>query len=168
MVEWMIDCAAMSKLGLTSEQVKVICLGHQVMRVLDLVSESCGTFDWYGSDIEVVCPTGVPHKLRHNHSGLIGTFEELKMNVSVIGQFLSGVFSGVQPGSSLVQPNDLSMTEDYPNTFKWPIEIQIHMVDTTYISVFCEKPHACEQLRNAFESYGIQPYDHGRGGTDVC
>ncbi|WP_158021830.1 hypothetical protein [Candidatus Protochlamydia naegleriophila] len=120
----------------------IVCLGIQLVEIVEFLETFLPSIVWYGSDISIISNTNnlfVDDKFSDYIPIKIGSSYELKKQSSKVFQFLSGVF--IASKNEIFWPKTAQIyTENL--TFR-PLEIndivlEIRAFDTTYFEIYSD------------------------------
>ena len=134
---------------------KVVCLGSQMISIINFLKHILEPHTWYGADIDAFGKGVKKFTLDPKYIKKIGTDASLIKICSEIDQFLSGLFFAIQNKYSVQKSIALNIsTEDEP--FR-PLNIEgilieIRTFDTSYFEFFSEDEIIIKKLSNKFKS----------------
>ena len=125
-----------------------ICLGSQLISVINVLKKNLPAHTWYGADVQAVGKGGVD--LSGFQLKSIGSDEQFISYCLNISQFIWGVFLCI---SKVCLPSNVELgTEDEP--FRSipcsGILIEIRMFDTSYIEIYSEDENMLKKISNNF------------------
>lgn len=134
---------------------KAICLGTQLISIVNALKDFLPKHIWYGADVDAVGKGTVNTNVNDIQINLIGTDLHFMQYCSGIDQFIWGVFLCIDSGflSQNIQGVELE-TEDEP--FR-PIAcngvlLEIRTFDTSYFGIYSEDKKIAEIISKQFNS----------------
>lgn len=127
-----------------------ICLGSQLISVIDVLKKILPAHMWYGADVQSVGKKRVNLNLSGFQLKSIGSDEQFISYCLNISQFIWGVFVCV---SKVCLPSNVELgTEDEP--FRSipcnGVLIEIRMFDTSYIEIYSEDVNMLKKISANF------------------
>ncbi len=133
---------------------KFICLGRQLISLINLLGNFLPNHTWYGADVDAIGKGAMKHNLNNPQLSMIGTDSEFIKYCTNIQQFIWGVFVCIDSHISTqkIQATKLE-TEEEP--FR-PIScdgvlIEIRAFDTTFFDIYSENLQFIQQLSNIYD-----------------
>lgn len=132
-----------------------VCLGRQVIEIIDFLEDFLPSLVWYGSDISITANTDtifLDEKFTLYTPTKIGNSYDLKKESSKVVQFLSGVF--IASEKNILWPKSLKIgTEDL---FR-PIEmngiiLEIRAFDTSYFEIYSDDYELIKKIATHYKS----------------
>ena len=120
---------------------KVICLGVQLISIVNSMSEFLPRHIWYGADVEAVGKCAMKHNLNDIKLNLIGSDSQFVKYCSGVEQFIWGVFLCVNINFSSQNMQDVELeTEDEPfrSISCDGVLMEIRAFDTSYFEIYSE------------------------------
>ncbi len=120
---------------------RVVCLGRQLISIIDSIKNYLAPHMWYGADVEVVGKNSTTHHLNDIQLRRIGTDLQFADYCHEVDQFIWGVFLCVDSNFSSQSILGIELeTED--KSFR-PVNIngalmEIRAFDTTYFGLYFE------------------------------
>ena len=133
----------------------IVCLGKQVIEIIDFLEDFLPSLIWYGSDISITANADtvfLDEKFTLYTPTKIGTSYDLKKESGKVVQFLSGVF--IASEKDIFWPKSLKLgTEDL---FR-PIEmngiiLEIRAFDTSYFEVYSDDYELIKKIATHYKS----------------
>ena len=120
---------------------KFICLGYQLISIVNSIKFFLPSHIWYGADVEAVGKGAMKHQLNDIHLNVIGADLQFIEYCSSIEQFIWGEFLCIDSNYSAQNIHGLELeTEDEP--FRSipcaGIIIEIRTFDTSYFEIYSE------------------------------
>lgn len=118
-----------------------ICLGSQLIFIVNLLKNILPAHVWYGADVDAVGEGAKELDINGFRLNLVGTDQELVQYCSKITQFIWGVFVCIDRNYSPLNFQDIQIeTEDEPfrSISCAGILIEIRTFDTSYFEVYSE------------------------------
>lgn len=144
------------RLLLTTESFpedQVICLGSQLILIINVLKKILPLHTWYGADVQAVGKGVADLNVSGFRLKLIGSDQQFASYCLNISQFIWGVFVCIDNGflSSSIMNVELE-TEDEPYR---PIPcdgilIEIRMFDTSYIEIYSEDESIIKRISDNF------------------
>lgn len=129
-----------------------ICLGSQLISIIDSVSDYLAPHMWYGADVEAI-GKAIPHHLKDIQIKKIGTDPELINYCREVDQFIWAVFLCIEINflSQNIQGIEIE-TEDEP--FR-PINVngalmEIRAFDTTHFALYFDNVDLAEKISKIY------------------
>ncbi len=133
----------------------IVCLGKQVVEIINFLENFLPSLVWYGSDISITANSDtifLDEKFTLYTPTKIGTSYDFKKESNKVFQFLSGVF--IASEKDISWPNSLKIgTEDL---FR-PIEmngiiLEIRAFDTAYFEVYSDDYELIKRIATHYKS----------------
>lgn len=133
---------------------KVICLGTQLMSIIDSIKGFVPSHIWYGADVEAVGKGSKKYNLSDIQLNVIGTDSQFIEYCSEIEQFIWGVFLCVDKSFYLQNIQDVTLeAEDEP--FRSigcdGIVIEIRAFDTAFFEIYSEDIELIKKISKTYE-----------------
>lgn len=130
-----------------------ICSGAQAAKIMALVENLTGPLAWFVNDLDCTspqCPELI-NIMQIQTPTCIGSGNEAINRVQMVWQFLSGVLAGVETFCHKDYCPQVSNTEDMPLALLSSILIEIHLLDTTQIEIYCANESLYRNIVSAIE-----------------
>ncbi len=135
---------------------RVVCLGTQLISIIDSVKDFLPQHMWYGADVEAVGKGARKYNLNNIQLNVIGTDLQFIKYCSEIEQFIWGVFLCIDSNFSSQNIQGIELeTEDEPFrsiTCEGTL-IEIRAFDTTYFGIYSED---LELIKNLSKIYRVE------------
>lgn len=134
---------------------KAICLGSQMISLIDFLETRLPSHIWYSADIDAMGQAAKKYNLQSGIIKKIGTASSLKKICAEVDQFLSGVFFAVQNGQQYESTSVEIYTEDKPfRTLNISgVLLEIRAFDTSFFDLFSEDEKILKELSENFKSH---------------
>ncbi len=120
---------------------KVVCLGTQLISIVNSIKDYLPQHVWYGADVEAVGKSARKHNINDIQLNVIGTDLQFIEYCSEIEQFIWGVFLCIESNFSSQNIQGVKLeTEDEPfrSITCDGVLIEIRAFDTSYFEVYSE------------------------------
>ena len=130
-----------------------ICLGSQLILIINVLKEILPLHTWYGADVQAVGKGVADLNVTGFRLKLIGSDQHFALCCLNISQFIWGVFLCIDNNSLSSSIMDVELeTEDEPYR---PIPcdgilIEIRMFDTSYIEIYSEDENVIKKISDRF------------------
>lgn len=133
----------------------VICLGSQMISLIDFLETRLPPHTWYIADIDAIGQTTKKYNIQSRLIKKIGPASSLKKICAEIDQFLSGVFFAVQNGQQDESIDVEVDTEDKPFRILNinGVLLEIRAFDTSFFDFFSENEKILKELSENFKSH---------------
>lgn len=135
-------------------QDTVVCLGTQLVSIINFIKDSFPQHLWYGADVDAVGKGLKKYNVSKAQLNIIGDDLQFIKFCSDIEQFIWGVFLCIDSNFSSQNIQDVELeTEDEP--FR-PIAcrgvlVEIRTFDTSYFEIFSEDITLIKKLSEAYD-----------------
>jgi hypothetical protein len=138
------------------DKSQAVCLGPQLLQILNCIEQSLSLCFWYGADMDSTFFTEDTDMLNFTDYLLkkIGDIAQLKKLVSQIDQFLSGVFIAISK-DVLIVDNTIDLATLDPEFRSLDIEgvmIEIRAFDTSYLEIYSNHYELMKRIANQFHA----------------
>ncbi len=135
---------------------KVVCLGSQLIYIINSVKEFLPQHLWYGADIEVVGKGASKYNFNNIQLNLIGDDLQIVECCYEVEQFIWGVFLCIDNNFSSQNIHEIELeTED--ESFRAikcnGVLMEIRAFDTTYFGVYSENE---DLIKKMSKIYGVE------------
>jgi len=133
----------------------IICLGAQLISIINSIESYVIPHLWYGADVEAVGKGARKHGLNNIQLREIGTDLQFIEYCSEIEQFMWGVFVCVDKNFSSQNIQDIELeTEDKPfrSINAKGVLMEIRTFDTTYFELYSEDIQLMNKLSKIFQA----------------
>ncbi len=132
---------------------KVICLGTQLISIINFLKDFLPKHIWYGADVDAVGKGAMKTDMKDIKLNLIGTDFQFIQYCSGIDQFIWGVFLCIDSNISSQNILDIELeTEDEPfrSIACNGIIIELRTFDTSFFEIYSEDEMIIKKLANKF------------------
>ncbi len=141
-------------------QDKVVCLGSQMIEIINLLKGVLEPHVWYAADIDAFGKGMSDHNLSFQGIKKIGTDDSLVSICTEIDQFLSGIFIAIREKScsqSFIEENISTEDEPFRLLKIDGVLLEIRAFDTSFFEIFSENESLIKELSVKFnEAYTLK------------
>lgn len=120
---------------------KVVCLGTQLISIINFIKDFLPNHLWYGADVDAVGKGATKHNVNNIQLNIIGTDLQFIEYCSEVEQFIWGVFLCINSNFSSQNIQNIELeTEDEPfrSINRDGVLIEIRAFDTSYFEIYSE------------------------------
>ncbi|CUI18075.1 hypothetical protein PNK_p0021 (plasmid) [Candidatus Protochlamydia naegleriophila] len=145
----------LTRLSNNSFNNNTVCLGRQVVEIIEFLEDFLPSLIWYGSDISITANADtilLDEKFTLYTPTKIGTSYDFKKESDKVVQFLSGVF--IASEKKILWPNNLKIgTEDLFRPIEMnDIILEIRAFDTSYFEVYSDDYELIKKIATHYKS----------------
>ena len=133
---------------------KVVCLGNQLVSIINFIKNFLPNHTWYGADVDAVGKGAKKYNLNNIQLNVIGNDLQFVKYCTEIEQFIWGVFLCIDSRflSQNIQGVELE-TEDKPfrSINCEGVLIEIRAFDTSYFEIYLEDLRLIKQLSKTYD-----------------
>ncbi len=132
---------------------KVICLGSQLISIVNFIKDMLPKHFWYGADINAVGKDAMRFNVNDVRLNIIGTDSQFTEYCSQIDQFICGVFLCIDSNyfSQNIQEIQLETEDERFRSISCDgILLEIRTFDTTYFQLYSEDLTIMKKLSDMY------------------